>query len=269
MENRKSGAPEQELMTHAPLIAHLVELRRRVIIAILAWGAGFVLCFLWAQPLYNLLLIPYVQAVPTGVAQLIYTAPQEFFFTHLKLALFGGFVLAFPIIAAQAYFFVAPGLYLSEKRAFLPFLIAAPLLFITGGALVFFGVLPLALRFFLSFQQDPGPQQAMIALLPQVSAYLSLTIALICGFGLVFQLPVVLTLLVRAGIITSRSLKEKRKYAVISIFLLAAFLTPPDPLTQIILAVPALLLYEVSIFCGTKMEKKTRFQGNCTERERA
>jgi len=240
--------------TKAPLMEHLIELRRRLMWAIAAIFAAFVVCFWFAKPIYNLLLWPYrVAAGADAPIELIYTAPQEFFFTEVKLALFGAIFIAFPVIAAQLYLFVAPGLYRAERKAFLPFLIATPILFLTGAALVYFVAMPLAMRFFLSMQQTGEVQ---ILLTAKVSEYLSLIMALILGFGICFQLPVLLTLLARAGLVTSDQLKRYRRHAIVVVFIAAAILTPPDPVSQIALALPTLLLYELSIFAVKLAEKK-------------
>jgi len=240
--------------TKAPLMEHLIELRRRLMWAIAAIFAAFVVCFWFAKPIYNLLLWPYRLAAGVDAPiELIYTAPQEFFFTEVKLALFGAIFIAFPVIAAQLYMFVAPGLYRSERKAFLPFLIATPILFLTGAALVYFVAMPLAMRFFLSMQQTGEVQ---IVLTAKVSEYLSLIMALIIGFGICFQLPVLLTLLARAGLVTSEQLKRYRRHAIIVVFIAAAILTPPDPVSQIALALPTLALYELSIFAVKLAEKK-------------
>jgi len=242
--------------TKAPLMEHLVELRRRLMWALVAVFFAFIVCFWFAKPIYNLLLWPYRWAAGTDAPiELIYTAPQEFFFTQVKLALFGAIFIAFPVIAAQIYMFVAPGLYRSERQAFLPFLIATPILFLLGAALVYFAAMPLAMTFFLSMQQT-GDDQVQIHLTAKVSEYLSLIMTLIIGFGICFQLPVLLTLLGRAGLITSESLKKYRRHAILGVFVVAAVLTPPDPVSQIALAVPTLLLYELSIYAVRLAEKK-------------
>jgi sec-independent protein translocase protein TatC len=242
--------------TKAPLMEHLVELRRRLMWALLAVFIAFIVCFWFAKPIYNLLLWPYRVAVGDDAPiELIYTAPQEFFFTQVKLALFGAIFIAFPVIASQIYMFVAPGLYRSERQAFLPFLVATPVLFLLGAALVYFVAMPLAMTFFLSMQQT-GDAQVQIHLTAKVSEYLSLIMTLIIGFGICFQLPVLLTLLGRAGLVTSEGLKKYRRHAILGVFLAAAILTPPDPVSQIALAVPTLLLYELSIYAVRLAERR-------------
>ena len=251
--------------SQAPLIEHLIELRKRLMWAIAAFFMAFLLCFFYAKQLFNLLVIPFKWAVqwaglPTDKVELIYTAPQEFFFTQVKVAMFGGMLLAFPVIATQVYKFVAPGLYRNEKKAFLPFLVASPLLFLLGGALVYFFFTPMVMWFFLAMQQTGSADQIQISLLPKVSEYLSLIMTLIFSFGLVFQLPVVTSLLVRAGLMTEQGLKDKRKWAIVIAFVAAAILTPPDPVSQIGLALPTILLYEVSIFLARMIENSRKSQ---------
>lgn len=244
----------------APLLDHLIELRSRLIRALIGFFVAFLICFFFARELFNLLVIPFQWATewagldPKSV-DLIYTAPQEFFFTQIKLGMFGGIVLAFPLIATQIYKFVAPGLYRNERSAFLPFLIASPILFIIGGALVYFFFTPMVMWFFLSMQQIGPDQEIQISLLPRVSEYLGLIMTLILAFGLVFQLPVVTTLMARVGLVSADGLADKRKWAIVSAFVVAAVLTPPDPVSQIGLALPTILLYEISIWLARRIER--------------
>jgi sec-independent protein translocase protein TatC len=218
------------------------------------------------------LVYPYKWAVTwakldVSKAQLIYTAPQEFFFTQVKVAMFGAMVISFPVIASQLYKFVAPGLYKNERAAFLPFLIASPILFLIGAALVYFFFTPMVMWFFLAMQQLPVDGEVAISLMPKVSEYLSLIMTLVLSFGLVFQLPVVTTLLARVGILTSDWLREKRKFAIVMAFVVAAVLTPPDPMSQIGLALPAIILYEISIYMARLVERKRAAESKSTELE--
>ena len=244
----------------APLLEHLIELRTRLMWSIGGFFIAFLVCFFFAKQLFNLLVIPFQWGTswagldPTQV-ELIYTAPQEFFFTQIKLGMFGGLVLAFPLIAAQLYKFVAPGLYKNERHAFLPFLVASPILFLIGAALVYFFFTPMVMWFFLAMQQTGGNGEVQISLLPKVSEYLSLIMTLIFSFGLVFQLPVVTSLMARVGLLTSQGLADKRKWAIVIAFVVAAVLTPPDPVSQIGLALPTILLYEVSIWLARMIER--------------
>ena len=245
----------------APLLDHLIELRSRLMWALGGFFVAFLVCFFFAKALFNLLVIPFKWAVGwagigDGRVELIYTAPQEFFFTQIKLAMFGGMVIAFPLIAAQVYKFVAPGLYKNERGAFLPFLIASPILFLIGAALVYFFFTPMVMWFFLAMQQTGEGGEVQISLLPKVSEYLSLIMTLIFSFGLVFQLPVVTTLMARVGLLSSAALVDKRKWAIVIAFVVAAILTPPDPISQIGLAVPTILLYEISIWAARMFERQ-------------
>jgi sec-independent protein translocase protein TatC len=243
----------------APLMDHLIELRQRLIYALLAVAAGFAVCFAFAKPIYNILVWPYWWAADCATdpkaCEMVYTAPHEFFFTQMKLALFGAIFVAFPVIAIQIYKFVAPGLYRNERDAFRPYLAATPLLFLIGAAVVYFIVMPLAMKFFILMGQQGGEQQVRIYLLPRVSEYLSLIMTLILGFGVCFQLPVILTLFARAGMIDGDALRQKRRWAIVGIFAVAAVLTPPDPISQIAMALPTVLLYEASIIAVDRVVK--------------
>ena len=241
--------------TQAPLLDHLVELRTRLVRSVLALLVGFGICLYFADPILGFLVQPLKSAFPDGDGQLIFTKLYEVFFVELKVALFAGFFVSFPIIANQLWAFIAPGLYAREKKAFLPFLVATPILFTAGAALAYYVVMPTAFRWFLGFEGSAGGLE--IEALPTAGDYLGLVMQFILAFGISFLLPVLLLLLNRAGIVTRAQLSAARRYVIVGVVALAAIVTPPDPGSQVILAVPLLLLFEGSLLLMRLQEKRT------------
>lgn len=253
--------------TRAPLLDHLIELRTRVVRALLALGVGFAICLYFADDILGILVYPLKQAFPNGQGQLIFTKLPEVFFVQLKVALFAGFFVSFPVIANQMWAFIAPGLYAREKKAFLPFLLATPVLFTAGASLAYFFVMPTAFKFFLGFGGTAGGLK--VEALPSAGEYLSLVMQFILGFGVTFLLPVLLLLLHRAGIVTRAQMAAARRYVIVGIFIVAAIVTPPDPGSQIILALPLLLLFEASLLLMRFQEKAVAADKLAREAEEA
>ena len=241
-----------------PLLDHLIEFRSRLLKSVVALLLAFLVCFFFAEPIYAFLTEPLAAILRERREdpRMIFTALTEVFFTYVKVAFFAGAFISCPIFLTQLWLFVAPGLYKKEQKALAPFLVATPVLFFVGGALVYYVIFPLAAEFLIGFEVPGGEGQLPIVLEAKVSEYLSLIMKLIFAFGLCFQLPVIMTLLARVGLATSAGMAAKRKYAVVAVFVVAAVLTPPDPVSQISLAVPIILLYEISIYMAKLVERK-------------
>ena len=246
-----------------PLLAHLVELRGRLLKSVIAIIVLFFIFFSVKEHIYGFLVKPLadILAEQGGERRMIFTALHEAFFTYIKVSFWTALFVAFPFVAAQFWRFVAPGLYLHEKKAVLPYLVLSPILFFLGGALVYYFIFPLAWQFFISFETPGGNGALAVQLEPKVNEYLSLVMRLIFAFGISFQLPIVLTLMARAGMTTSQGLASKRKYAIVSSFIGAAIITPPDVISQVGLAIPIIILYEASIIAVRMVEKKSNSEG--------
>lgn len=243
-------------MTSQPLVEHLIELKRRVLIAGGAWLLALIVCFYFAHELYGFMVQPYLIALKDETLRIQATNPPETLFTNIKLATYGGLALAFPVVASQFYLFLAPGLYKQEKRVLAPYLILSPLLFIAGAALVYYFVMPTALKFFEDYAKAQSSDVFEVVNLFKVSEYLTFSIQLIFAFGFAFQLPIALTLMARVGLVKTQTLRKGRKYAVVMMITAAAILTPPDVISQIALFIPLYLLYELSIIACKVIEKK-------------
>ena len=261
MSENFSKKDEDIEASKAPLISHLIELRDRLKWAVLFFFLAFCFCYYFANVIYDFLVDPlYKIYLKNGVEnpRMIYTALTEAFFTYLKVSFYGALFISFPVLAMQIYKFAAPGLYKNEKKAFLPFLIATPILFGLGAALVYYFIFPLAWNFFLGFQTSTAEVGMAIELEAKVNEYLSLVLKLMFAFGLAFQIPVALTLLARAGLVNSSQLKKRRKYAIVIAFVVAAILTPPDLISQIGLGIPIIILFEISIYLAVIFENRKK-----------
>jgi sec-independent protein translocase protein TatC len=258
--SEENGAGEGAEEGRMSLLEHLIELRRRLMWSVVAFVICFFISYYFADQVFNFLVQPLADlwAAEGQHRRLIFTAMQEKFFTDLKIGFFVAAFISFPVVSNQVWLFVAPGLYANEKKAFLPFLIATPILFFLGGAFVYYFVLPVAWNFFASFEQAAEAGPLAIELEPKVDQYLSLVMQLIFAFGLCFELPVVLTLLTKIGFTSVAGLRKNRRYAIVIAFVVAAVLTPPDPISQLGLAIPIILLYEISILCSRLVEGKQR-----------
>ena len=247
-----------EKVKRSSFVDHLTELRSRLVKSIIYLFIFFIICYFFSENIYNFLIAPYAEAVKNDESnkRMIFTALHETFITYLKVAFFAAMFITSPIILTQIWKFVAPGLYKNEKSALLPYLVATPVLFLLGGMLVYYLIMPLAIKFFLSFETTAHVGNLPIQLEAKVNEYLSLIMRLIFAFGISFQLPILLSLLARVGFVDSEYLKKRRKYVIVIIFAVAALLTPPDPITQIGLGIPLLILYELSILSVKIIEKK-------------
>jgi sec-independent protein translocase protein TatC len=249
-----AGAEDEKKM---PLLEHLIELRRRLLYSVVAFILAFLFCFYFAKDMFNFLAEPLASYFHEAAGRrFIYTDLTEPFFTNVKLAAFGALCVSFPIVAGQIWAFVAPGLYKNERRAFLPFLVATPFMFMVGAAFFYYVLLPYAIKFFAGFEQPAGPDVLPVQMENKVGEYIGFVMTLIFAFGLCFELPVLLSLLARVGLVTSAGLKSKRRYAIVIVFLVAAVVTPPDVFSQVSLALPILALYEISIILARMIEKK-------------
>lgn len=245
-----------EVFEKKPIIAHLHEFKRRLIYSLIALTVGFVIAYNYSEEIYRFLVKPLAESGTDGERKMIYTSLTEAFTTYLKLSLFAGFALAFPFITYQVYAFVAPGLYKKEKQFIVPILIFCPLMFLAGGLFVYYFIFPVAWDFFLSFETSGAQTGIPIKLEARVADYLSLVTSLITAFGLSFQLPIILVMLCKLGIITSDYLKKHRKYVVVLILIVAGILTPPDVFSQVALSIPLYLLYEIAIIISSKIQKR-------------